>query len=102
EQADPAKQDATFKKIVDSALDLEKADPDPHHQFSNLQLAIGTNNIQPYFPLADVRNEDRPTYALLNILQRRAAGKIKLGLDLQGGTQFLVSLDTNHMVVLDT
>jgi SecD/SecF fusion protein len=102
DQANPAKQDATFKTIVDNALALERANPDPHRQFSDLMQAIGTNNIQPYFPLVDVRNEDRPTYALLNILQKHAAGKIKLGLDLQGGTQFLVSLDTNHMVVLDT
>jgi SecD/SecF fusion protein len=102
EQADPAKEDAAFTKIVDKALALQKADPDPHRQFSNLQQAIGTNNIQPYFPLLDVRNEDRPTYAILNVVQRRAAGKIKLGLDLQGGTQFLVSLDTNHMMVVDS
>jgi SecD/SecF fusion protein len=102
EQADPAKEDATFKNIVDTAEALQKANPDPHREFNNLMQAIGTNNVQPYFPLLDVRNEERPTYAILNVLQRRAAGKIKLGLDLQGGTQFLVSLDTNHMVVLDT
>ena len=30
-------------------------------------------------------------------LQKKASGKIKLGLDLQGGTEFLVSLDTNHI-----
>ena len=50
----------------------------------------------------DMRNEERPTYAILNVLQREASGKIKLGLDLQGGTQFLVSLDTNHLVTVDT
>jgi SecD/SecF fusion protein len=49
-----------------------------------------------------MRNEERPTYAILNVLQREASGKIKLGLDLQGGTQFLVSLDTNHLVTVDT
>ena len=76
----------------------EKANPDPHRQFGDLMTAIGTNDIQPYFPYFDVRNEEHPTYALLNLLQRKAAGKIKLGLDLQGGTEFLVSLDTNHMV----
>ena len=31
----------------------------------------------------------------MNRLQRDAAGKIKLGLDLQGGTSFLVEMDTN-------
>jgi SecD/SecF fusion protein len=101
-QADPSKVDATFRGIVDKAQAAEKADPDPHRQFAELMDAIGTNNIQLYFPYVDVRNEEQPTYALLNLLQRKAAGKIKLGLDLQGGTQFLVSLDTNHMMTVDT
>ncbi len=30
-------------------------------------------------------------------MQRDAAGKIKLGLDLQGGTSFLVEMDTNAL-----
>jgi hypothetical protein len=64
--------------------------------------AIGTNDIRPYFPYFDVHQEEHPTYAILNLLQRKAAGKIKLGLDLQGGTEFLVSLDTNHIKAVDT
>jgi len=102
DQADASKVDATFKQIVEQAHALVTADPDPHRQFAELMAAIGTNNIQPYFPYIDVHTEERPTYALLNLLQRKAAGKIKLGLDLQGGTQFLVSLDTNHMMTVDT
>ena len=89
-------------KSSQKAQACEKADPDPHRQFGELMAAIGTNDIRPYFPYMDVHNEERPTYALLNLLQQKAAGKIKLGLDLQGGTQFLVSLDTNHIVALDT
>ncbi len=102
DQADPAKKDANFTRIFQTAQSLEKADPDPHRQFSDLLTAIGTNDIRPYFPYFDVRNEEHPTYAILNLLQRKAAGKIKLGLDLQGGTEFLVSLDTNHIEVTDT
>jgi SecD/SecF fusion protein len=102
DQADPAKVDATFKQIVEKAQGMETANPDPHREFGDLMAAIGTNNIQPYFPYIDVANEEHPTYALLNMLQRKASGKIKLGIDLQGGTQFLVSLDTNHMVTVDT
>src|SRR5439155_10037571 len=33
----------------------------------------------------------------LNRLQREAAGKIKLGIDLQGGTSFLVRMSTNEL-----
>ena len=102
EEADPAKQDATFNKILQTAQELAKADPDPHRQFAYLTNAIGTNDIRPYFSFMDMRSEENPTYAILNQLQRKAAGKIKLGLDLQGGTEFLVSLATNHIASTDT
>jgi SecD/SecF fusion protein len=98
DQADPAKVDAVFKKIVQTAQALEKENPDPHRQFADLTNAIGTNDIRPYFPYFDMHGEEHPTYTLLNLLQRKAAGMIKLGLDLQGGTEFLVSLNTNHIV----
>ena len=102
DQADSVKVDTNFTRIVASAEALEKADPAPQRQFGDLMTAIGTNDIKPYFPYIDVRNEEHPTYAILNALQKKASGKIKLGLDLQGGTQFLVSLDTNHMVNTDS
>ncbi len=102
QDADSAKIDATFNKIVDKARAMETQNPDPQRQFTDLSEAIGTNNVQPYFPYFDVHGEEHPTYAILNLLQRKAAGKVKLGLDLQGGTQFLVSLDTNHIAGADT
>lgn len=94
--------DPRFNAIVTKARQLEKADPDPHREFDQLYDAVGTNDIQQYFPYIDVKNEEHPTYALLNILQRKAAGKIKLGLDLQGGTEFLVSLQTNKATAGET
>jgi SecD/SecF fusion protein len=89
------KQDDNFKAIVDrwSALEKEK----PVGTFGNLLAAIGTNDIRPYFPMYDVTQELNPTRAILNRLQADAAGKIKLGLDLQGGTSFLVGMDTNAL-----
>jgi SecD/SecF fusion protein len=102
DQADPAKVDTNFTAIVGQAEALAKANPDPQLEFGDLMTAIGTNDIQRYFPYIDVHTDTHPTYAVLNALQRKAAGKIKLGLDLQGGTEFLVSLDTNHLVDVDT
>src|SRR5438105_3582379 len=102
EQADPSKVDTNLTAIVTMAQELQKQNPDPQRAFGNLMQAIGTNDITKYFPYVDLRAEKNPTYALLNRVQKKAAGKIKLGLDLQGGTQFLVSLDTNKMVRVDT
>ena len=45
----------------------------------------------------DAKNQLYPNTFILNQLQRDASGKIKLGLDLQGGTAFLVEMDTNAL-----
>ncbi|MGD0411617.1 MAG: protein translocase subunit SecD [Verrucomicrobiota bacterium] len=102
DQADRGAQDAAFRNIVSNAQALQAAKPDLTREFTDLQTAIGTNDIQRYFPYNNVRGQENPTYTLLNILQRKAAGRIHLGLDLQGGTEFRVSLDTNHVSATDT
>jgi SecD/SecF fusion protein len=102
DKMDHSVKDKTFDKIVAEAQALQAAKPDPAREFTDLQTAIGTNDIQRYFPYNNVRGQENPTYTLLNVLQRKAAGKIHLGLDLQGGTEFRVSLDTNHVAASDT
>ncbi|HZQ46226.1 MAG TPA: protein translocase subunit SecD, partial [Verrucomicrobiae bacterium] len=65
---------------------------------ANLVEAVGTNDIARYFPqFRDIAAERNPSRAVLDRLQKEAAGKIKLGLDLQGGTAFLVEMDTNAL-----
>src|SRR5271163_775882 len=72
DQADAVKVDTNFTRIVAQAEALEKANPEPQQQFVNLMTAIGTNDIRPYFPYIDVHSEERPTYAILNLLQKKA------------------------------
>ncbi len=94
-------RDATFTNILDQAAILQKAAT--NSEFANLQEAIGTNDIIPYFPyFTDATNQANPTTFILNRIQRDAAGKIKLGLDLQGGTAFLVGMDTNALAATFT
>jgi SecD/SecF fusion protein len=88
-------QDATFKTILAQAADLQKAGT---NEFAALQLATGTNDLQKYFPFyPGAANQIHPNLYLLNRLQRDSLGKIKLGLDLQGGTSFLVEMDTTKL-----
>lgn len=95
--------DPKFTKIVDDAkAAIAKDNNAKQNEFRLLREAVGTNDLQAYFPYYNVKAEKDPNYVILNRLQRKAAGKIKLGLDLQGGTQFLVSLDTNRLVHADT
>ena len=88
-------QDATFSNILARADTLQQAAT--NSEFANLHAAIGANDIQGYFTFINASNETDPTTFILNRLQRDASGKIKLGLDLQGGTAFLVEMDTNAL-----
>ncbi len=86
--------DTNFTAIVERALSLQQSSSD--HAFRNLQTAVSTNDLSRYFPsLVDEEAADQ-NRNILNLIQRKAAGKIKLGLDLQGGTSFLVAMDTNR------
>jgi len=87
--------DATFTNILQRVAVVRETET--NNEFAVLVEAIGTNDIQTYFPFVAAKSQPRPTTFILNQLQRDAAGKIKLGLDLQGGTSYLVQMDTNYV-----
>lgn len=90
-------RDATLTNILNQAAALQKAGT---NEFTSLQIAAGTNDLKRYFPFyTAAANQIYPNTYILNHLQRDAAGRIKLGIDLQGGTSFLVEMDTNSLVV---
>jgi SecD/SecF fusion protein len=95
EKAVESRKDAAYSNIVERLGTLQQANP--ARGYANLVDAVGTNDITSYFPFYDVSNVANPSRAVLDHLQRDAAGKIKLGLDLQGGTAFVVGLDTNYL-----
>ena len=88
------KRDSVYSNIVERFSVLQKENPQA--EYKNLRDAIGTNDISRHFEI-DTKGEKDPTSAILNSLQKRAAGKIKLGLDLQGGSSFLVRLETGKL-----
>lgn len=89
-------KDATFEEIVknaESKVTTQGEDP-----YQSLFEAAGTNNIAKYFPsLGDVSEEDNPNVAVLNRLQRKISGKVRLGLDIKGGTSFLVGMESSRL-----
>jgi SecD/SecF fusion protein len=88
-------RDTNFTAIIQNAQALQKAAPEK--SYDNLAEAVGTNDITRYFPSFGAKDQLQPTSYILNRLQREAAGRIRLGLDLQGGTSFLVEMDTNRL-----
>jgi SecD/SecF fusion protein len=93
-------RDAAFTDILARAGDLQKTGT--NSEFASLEIATGTNDLQKYFPFVAAKEQLHPNTFILNRLQRDAAGKIKLGIDLQGGTSFLVEMDTNVLFASDT
>src|SRR5882724_5829565 len=87
--------DTNFTAILEKAQAMQKEMAEK--PYDNLKEAIGTNDITRYYPFFDAKNELNPTTYVLNRLQREAAGRIRLGLDLQGGTSFLVKMDTSSL-----
>ncbi len=90
--------DANFTAIVQQARELGRQRS--NQAFLNLLTAVGTNDLTRYFPSLADEEDENPSRAILNRLQQKAAGKIKLGLDLQGGTAFLVSLDPERLATI--
>jgi SecD/SecF fusion protein len=89
------RKDATFTGILEKYDALRKEEPN-RSSYAVLKDAIGTNDIVKYFPEFSVKGEKDPNKAVLTQLQKEASGKIHLGLDLQGGTSFLVTNDLSR------
>jgi len=87
--------DTNLTAIIKRARTLDQEAPGKH--YANLVTAIGTNELHPYFMSVNVAEAAEPNKAILSKLQRDAAGKVKLGIDLQGGVSFLVQVDTNKV-----
>lgn len=88
-------RDAAYTNIVRLAEQKDKELPG--RSYANLKEAAGTNELAKYFPQISVKGEKDPNTVILHRLQQDAAGKIKLGLDLRGGTSFLVEMDTTRL-----
>ncbi len=93
--------DAAFTNIVGKARVLETNNPTGFvtRTYSNLITAVGTTDIRKYFPTNYLDNaEDRPAVnVILARLQREAAGRFKLGLDLSGGTAWVLEMDLSKV-----
>ena len=92
-------RDTNFTAIVTRAMALQKERPD--RSYGNLLEAIGTNDINRYFFFFNPKEQLNPTTYILNRLQREAAGRIRLGIDLKGGTSFLLVMNTNQLAASD-
>jgi SecD/SecF fusion protein len=101
-RARSVRRDETFNKIISRAQELQKTNSD--RAYGNLLEAVGTNDLTQYFPqiASENQGDTDPTIFILNSIQRQAAGRVKLGIDLAGGTSFLVEMNTNALGRIET
>ena len=90
--------DATFTNILQRLAPLQTAAAGPASSPTCRKPSARTTS-RNIFRSSRAKNELYPTTFILNQIQRDASGKIKLGLDLQGGTSFLVEMDTNTLAM---
>ena len=93
-------KDTNFTAIVARAEAMQKTNL--ANSYGNLRAAIGSNDITRYFPTISTKGDTSPSGAILKNIQKKAAGKIRLGLDLQGGVEFMLSLDITNKAVITT
>ena len=70
-------KDAAFTNILERLAPLQQARPD--REFANLSDAIGTNDIQNYFPFITATNQLHPTTYILNQIAARCLGQNQAG-----------------------
>jgi SecD/SecF fusion protein len=88
-------RDGAFSNIVHNFQAMQATNA--NRTYGNLKDAVGTNDLRRYFPNINTKDQENPSAAILQRLQRNAAGKIRLGLDLQGGTRFTLAMDTSKL-----
>ena len=88
-------KDEAFNEIIARAQNLQAEKP--HREYGNLFDAVGDAKLANYFPDIDVSGQKDPNGRILKRIQKEASGQIQLGIDLQGGTYFVVQLDDKHI-----
>ena len=90
-------RDEAFDKVV-AAVEA-RHEEDDSNEFGDLYDAVEAAGLAltDYFPKIKFGEQAPDNRLVLQALQKRVAGQIQLGLDLKGGSSFLVAMDTNKL-----
>ena len=94
-------KDADFDKVLQAANANFDADDKNSNEFGTLYEAVEASGLvltNYNFPKMTFRGQVPDNRLVLQKLQKQVAGQIQLGLDLRGGSSFLVAIDTNKLV----
>ena len=90
-------KDEAFDKLYATAK--ASHEEDNSNEFGDLYDAVEASGLAltNYFPNMKFGEQAPDNRLVLQALQKRVAGQIRLGLDLKGGSSFLVAMDTNKV-----
>ena len=90
-------RDEAFDKVYATAK--ASHEEDDSNEFGHLYDAVEKSGLAltNYFPKMKFGEKAPNNRLVLQTLQKRVAGQIKLGLDLKGGSSFLVAMDTSKL-----
>ena len=93
-------KDADFDKVLQAANANFDADDKNSNEFGTLYETVEASGLvltNYNFPKMTFRGQVPDNRLVLQKLQKQVAGQIQLGLDLRGGSSFLVAIDTNKL-----
>ncbi|MEO1862294.1 MAG: protein translocase subunit SecD, partial [Verrucomicrobiia bacterium] len=90
-------KDEAFNKVIAEARKSHKEDNS--NEFGDLYTAVEASGLAltNYFPKMKFGERTPNNRLVLQSLQKRVAGQIQLGLDLKGGSSFLLAMDTSKL-----
>ena len=90
-------KDEAFSNVIATAT--ASYETNKSNEFGHLYNAVETNGLAliNYFPKMKFGERTPNNRLVLQSLQKRVAGQIQLGLDLKGGSSFLVAMDTSKL-----
>ncbi|MBR03815.1 MAG: hypothetical protein CL394_10950, partial [Acidiferrobacteraceae bacterium] len=94
-------RDAAFEQAYEAAKEAHDPNDENSNEFGILQGAVENAGLvlsnYTWSPNLKFRGQVPDNRLVLQTLQKKVAGKLQLGLDLKGGSSFLVALDTSNL-----
>ena len=90
--------DAKLDQIIEKAKKIDNSNPGSFITPPKAALLSANEmkvELRDYIPIYDQPNA--PNSTVINYVRRRSAGKLKLGLDLRGGTEFIIDFDEKEL-----
>lgn len=92
------KVDSDFEELISNARKIDNSNPGSFVTPAKAIVRVANEmklTLRDYIPIFDQPNASNST--VVNFIRRKAAGKLQLGLDLRGGTEFIIAFESDEL-----